>query len=160
MQHLYFLLLIMFLKSPETSFKKPSFKSSFFTLVRAEKIPWKSGIAEGKGGSGITYNVIITFKKDFDGYFNIIWLGRHYYTTKVIKNEAVPNLNSFKAGESITIQSTEFINYPIGEKPLIKNNTDPPFEYNGEALLEYVSGKTTYCFLIKNFVNGKSSNGI
>ena len=146
--------------APATSFKKLSFKSTYFTLVRAEKIPWKGGAPEGKGGAGISYNVLLTFKKDFNGYFNIIWIGRHYYTVKVIKNEPIPNLSSFKAGETITIQATEFTNYPIGEKPLIKNNTDPPFEYNGAALLEYVSGSTTYCFVIKNFVDGKSSLGI
>ena len=153
MNYLFVLFMVFLLSTPETSFKKPSSKSSFFTLIRAEKIPWQSGVAEGKGGSGITYNVMLTFKKDFDGYFNIIWIGRHYYTATITKNEAVPNLNSFKAGETINIQATEFIRYPIGEKPLIKNNTDPPFEYNGAALLEYVSGKTTYCYLVKDFID-------
>lgn len=158
----YFLILFIgyITLAPASSFKKPSFKSAYFTLVRAEKIPWKSGAPDGKGGAGISYNVILTFKKDFVGYFNIIWIGRHYYTVKVMKNEAIPNLNSFKAGETITIQATEFTNYPIGEKPLIKNNTDPPFEYTGAALLEYVSGSTTHCFTIKNFVDGKPSLGI
>lgn len=161
MIHYFFIFLLALLAStPETSFKKPSSKSPFFTLVRAEKIPWQSGVAEGKGGSGITYNVLLTFKKDFKGYFNIIWIGRHYYTAKVLKKEANPNLNDFKAGETITVQVTEFIRYPIGERPLVKNDTDPPFDYTGECLLEYVSGSTTYCYVIKKFVSSSSVNGI
>ncbi len=159
MNYLFVLYMALLLSAPETSFKKPSSKSSFFTLVRAEKIPWQSGVAEGKGGSGITYNVILTFKKNFSGYFNIIWIGRHYYTAKVTKNEAVPDLNSFKAGETINIQATEYLRYPMGEKPLIKNNTDPPFEYDGAALIEYVSGKTTYCYLVKNFMDNQPIKG-
>jgi hypothetical protein len=31
----------------------------------------------------------------------------------------------------------------------MKNHTDPPFPYKGEALIEYTVGKTTYYFVVK-----------
>ena len=162
MKLFFIYLLILLAPKTKSDFVKPSSKSKFFEIVKTSKVKWQSGAPGGEGGAaGIDYEVEIKFTKDFDGYFKMMWVGDLYLDTKFKNPDKVNDYNHFKKGEIVKIYGTEMTRIP--NKPYFlgqKNKTQPPFKYEGVAMIEYVYNLKTYCYVIKAWNEEKRVDGI
>jgi hypothetical protein len=158
MKLLFIYLLLLLAPKTKSDFVKPSYKNKFFTLVKSTKAKWVSGAPEGKGGAGIDYDFEINFTKDFDGYIKMIWVGNMYLDTKYRNTDSIKDYNHFKKGTNVTIYGSEIIRSSYINNT--KRTTDPPFKYDGVAMIEYVYKNKTYCYVVKNWSEEKKIDGI
>lgn len=159
----FYLVLVLFLLSAKTKsdYVKPSSKSKFFVLQTAKKVKWQSGAPEGKGGAGVDYELTLKFTKNYDGYFKMIWIANKYYAVKYKNQATIKDYNHFKKDQVITIYASEVVRSGADMyKQEGKNITDPPFQYDGVALLEYEYHGKTYSMVIKSWTEEKKVDGI
>lgn len=162
MRYLSLLLLLLFISAKTKSdFVKPSLKSKFFSVSKSSKIGWQSGMPGGRGGAGISYEFEIKMTKDFNGYFKMLWIGNKYYQIKFRNPEQIKDYNHFKKDDIIKIYAEEITSKNgMPFKSEEKNFTDPPFKYEGVALLEYSYGTKIYSVIIKSWTEKKQVDGI
>ena len=161
MKLLLIYLLLLIAPKTKSDFVKPSYKSKFFSVVKSTKTKWQSGAPEGKGGAGIDYDFEINFTKDFDGFIKMIWVGNMYLDSKFRYPESIKDFNHFKKGQKIKVYGTEMTRMPNNPYFLSnKKKIDPPYKYDGVAMIEYVYNNKTYCYVVKNWTEEKKIDGI
>ena len=119
-----------------------------FEIITATSQKWKD--KQKSTGYGTYYEITIVPKVNSEELrFDKLWIGDKYFQVSCYqKGKRVKN-DTFGAGDTITIRVNDEIvpkSMPFVKKEDYKNeNTLPPKEYKGEALLSYLfKGKRKY----------------
>ena len=113
-------------------------KAKNVKLMSATTRDWMTGAAPGRSGTNYTIKVKILSAKKVD--FKNLWIGKEQAALEVQTFFTDPNQKPTK-GDSVLI-----VHVKVDKKPELEKARLPlPFEYKGEALLEYyVAGRPRY----------------
>ena len=128
-------------------------KKDYFTLLSATSQSWTAGIPSG--GSGIDYYFKVKINTEEKISFDSAWINNSSFEIFISKETAAISSQpiKFSKGDNIILRVSE-----IKNKNIKKQNSKPPIEYNGAALISYkVTDKQEY-FIIKEIKKQTSPN--
>ena len=128
-------------------------KKDYFTLLSATSQSWTAGIPSG--GSGIDYYFKVKINTEEIISFDSAWINNSSFEIFIAKETAAISNQpiKFSKGDYIILRVSE-----IKNKNIKAQNSKPPIEYNGAALISYkVTDKQEY-FIIKEIKKQTSPN--
>lgn len=140
-------------KKSENTENNVANKKDYFTLLNATSQSWTAGIPSG--GSGIDYYFKVKINTEEKISFDSAWINNSSFEIFISKETAAISSQpiKFSKGDNIILRVSE-----IKNKNIKTQNSKPPIEYNGAALISYkVTDKQEY-FIIKEIKKQISPN--
>lgn len=140
-------------KTESTTEKKSEKKKDFFTLLSATSQSWKAGIPSGGSGTEYYFKVKIN---SFDNLkFDTAWINNRKFEIYISKETTAVSSEpiKFTKGDIITLRVSDIKNQNIKTE-----NSSPPINFEGAALIAYKANDKREYFIIKEIKKESSPN--